>query len=397
MPDRTSVEAGPAVRSPPMPLSVRSSALTFLAFAMPVSMFGVMWPDVRDRFGQSLGALGTVSLVYGVSRMSTSGLGRRATGKAGIGACFIAGIVLLIVADLVTSIANSWGLFLVGVAAIGVVSGLLDSVGAGVIATLGDVGSAGTIHGSYGVGATIGPLVVAAVPDWRMSLVVAAAVAGLALVLAVRARNSWPAPPVAIDDHDAGPAPRRATALSLMMFFAFISLEVTFGNWLFTYLTEGRSIGDTVAAVGVSGFWGGTMVGRLLLVSAKVRTLADRIGMPALAIAGIVFTVATTVTPGTTVVVTTTAVGLSIAGIVPTLSARTADRVGERHAQKVSGWQLLSANVGAIGVPYLVGELIDVHGPHVAIIVVLAVFALGLPTLVAARPTVSATAMSPSG
>lgn len=369
-----------------MPLSVRSSALTFLAFAMPVSMFGVMWPDVRDRFDQSLGALGTVSLVYGLSRMSTSGLGRRATRKVSIGACFVAGIVLLIVADLVASAATSWPVFLVGVAAIGVVTGLLDSVGAGVIATLGDVGSAGIIHGSYGVGATLGPLVVAAVPDWRMSLVVAAIVGVLALALAIRARNAWPDPPAAAVSTDIGHAPRRATALSLMMFFTFISLEVTFGNWLFTYLTESRLIGDTVAAIGVSGFWGGTMVGRLLLVSERVRLLADRVGMPALAVAGMVATALTTIAPGPAVIITTTAVGLSIAGIVPTLSARTADRVGAEHAQKVSGWQLLSANVGAIGVPYLVGRLIDVHGAQVTIIVVLAVFALGLPTLVIARP-----------
>ena len=170
------------------------------------------------------------------------------------------------------------------------------------------------------------------------------------------------------------------------MFFAFIALEVTFGNWLFTYLTETRSIGDTVAAIGVSGFWGGTMVGRLVLVSAKVRAAADRLGMPALAISGMVATALTTIAPGVAVVAATTTVGLSIAAIVPTLSARTADRVGADHAQKVSGWQLLAANVGAIGVPFLTGELIDVYDAGVTIFVVLAVFAIGLPTLVIARP-----------
>lgn len=385
------IEADRTGTVPAMPLSVRSSSMTFLAFAMPVSMFGVMWPDVRDRFGQSLGALGTVSLVYGIARMSTSGLGRRATARFGIGRCFIAALALLVVADLLASAATSWSLFLGGVAAIGVVSGLLDSVGAGVIATLGDVGSAGTIHGSYGVGATLGPLVVAAVPDWRMSLVVAAVVATLALALAVRARNAWPDPPRAAVTADVGPAPRGATVLSLTMFFAFISLEVTFGNWLFTYLTEARAVGDTLAAVGVSGFWGGTTVGRLLLVSGRVRDFADRLGMPALAIAGMSATLLTTVAPGPTVVIATTAVGLSIAGIVPTLSARTADRVGAEHAQKVSGWQLLAANAGAIGVPFITGELIDVFDARVTIFVVFVVFALGLPTLVAARPKRTAT------
>ena len=92
-----------------MSLAVRSKqvvwscSVTFLSFAMPVSMLGVMWPDVRERFGQSLGTLGVVSLVYGLSRMSTSGSGRLATRRFGIGACFIAAIVGLIAADLVVA------------------------------------------------------------------------------------------------------------------------------------------------------------------------------------------------------------------------------------------------------------------------------------------------------
>ncbi len=369
-----------------MPLSVRSSALTFLAFAMPVSMFGVMWPDVRERFDQSLGALGTVSLVYGIARMSTSGLGRTATLRFGIGACFIASLVGLVGADLIVSSSSSWPMFLAGVGAIGVVSGLLDSVGAGVIATLGDVGSAGIIHGSYGVGATIGPLVVAAVPDWRVSLMISAGVAVAALVVALVARDAWPAPPVDAETEVVGRPSVRPTVVSLTMFFSFIALEVTFGNWLFTYLTEARSIGDTVAAIGVSGFWGGTMIGRLALVSERVRLLADRTGMPVLAVSGAVCTLLTTVAPGATVVATTTLVGLSLSAIVPTLSARTADRVGTQHAQQVSGWQLLSANLGAIGIPFATGKIIDASDARATIVVVLVVFVIGFPALVTARP-----------
>ena len=358
---------------------------------MPISMVGVMWPDVRDRFGQSLGALGTVSVVYGLSRMSTSGLGRRATHRFGIGSCFVAALALLVVADLLTAAATSWPMFLMGIASIGVVSGLLDSVGAGVIATLGDVASAGIIHGCYGVGATIGPLVVAAVPDWRLSFVVAAGVGVSALGLALWAQGSWPPPPAEAAAAHTGHPPVRGTALSLTMFFAFIALEVTFGSWLFTYLTESRDFGDTVAAIAVSGFWGGTMAGRLLLVSTKLRDRADTVGMPALALAGMAATALTAAAPGVTVIAATTSVGLSIAAIVPTLSARTADRVGVQHAQKISGWQLLSANVGAIGTPYLTGELIDIHGADVTIVVVLAVFTLGLPALILARRQPTAT------
>lgn len=372
-----------STRSTPV---VGSSSLTFLAFAMPAAMFGVMWPDVRDRFDQSLGALGIVSLVYGLSRMSTSGSGRAATARFGIGPCFVAAIVGLVAADLLVGVASTWAMFLVGVASVGIVSGLLDSVGAGVVATLGDVGRAGLIHGSYGVGATIGPLAVALVPDWRWSLVVAAAFAGSALLVAAAVGEDWPAPP-RVDDGDGpiGRPPRRATLLSLAVFATFVAVEVTMGNWLFTYLTEARSIGDGVAAIGVSGFWGGTTLGRLLLASSEVRRRTQRFGLVGFGAAAVAFAITMSVAPGPAVVVVASATGLSLAPLVPTLSAQTAARVGVTHAQRVSGWQLLAANVGAIGVPAATGFVVDRTDASVVIVIVIGVLVVGLAPLVAMK------------
>ena len=181
-----------------------------------------------------------------------------------------------------------------------------------------------------------------------------------------------------------GRPPTFPTTVSLTVFFAFVACEVTLGSWLFTYLTEARSIGDGVAAVGVSGFWAGTTVGRLGLVSARVRDVLDRAGMVASALAAVGLLLVVLVAPGGSVVVASTLVGLSLGPLVPTLSARTAGRVGARHAQQVSGWQLLAANVGAISVPFLTGRAVDSVGPGVVVPITLAVFAVGIPSLVVA-------------
>ena len=352
---------------------------------MPAAMFGVLWPDVRERFDQSLGALGTVSLVYGLARMSTSGAGRALTTRFGIGPCFVAGLVALIGADLLTAASMSWVTFLVGVAAIGIVSGLLDSVGAGVIATLGDVGDAGIIHGSYGIGATIGPLAVAVVPGWRWSLVVAAVFAAAGVASAIAVGDRWPAPPPQSHEVEVGSPPLGPTIVSLAAFCSFVALEVTIGNWLFTYLTESRSIGDGVAAVTVAGYWAGTMTGRLALGSERLRGLADRIGMVPCAVAAALGVITVVVVPSWSVVVATAFTGLMIAPLVPTLSARTARRVGVAHAQHVAGWQLLAANVGAIGVPFLTGLIVDRTGPGAVVVVIVCVLVVGIPILVTAR------------
>ncbi len=394
---------------------VGSAALTFGSFAAPIAMVGVVWPDVRDRFGQSLGTLGLVSLVYGLARMSTSGSGRVVGRRVGVGTAFVASLGCLIAADLVVAGATRWAAFLVGIVGVGVVSGLLDSLGAGVVATLGDVGDSGLIHGAYGVGATIGPLAVAVVPDWRWSFVLAAMLAGAAVVPAVAVRRSWPLPP---DDgdrekrddadhgHDAGGSvtdPGRTTrgraagsaaargrpapgvVVSLTVFALFVAAEVTFGNWGFTYLTEARSISDGAAAIGVSGYWAGTTAGRLGLAWGPFRALVDRLGLVVLVVAALAAVVAASVAPVGLVVVATTAAGTCVAPVVPTLAARTAGRVGTRLASRVAGWQLLAANVGAIGVPAATGLLVDRVGPAVVIVVVASTLAVGIGPLVVAR------------
>lgn len=347
-------------------------------------MFGVIWPDVRERFDQSLGALGIVSLVYGLARMSTSGSGRAATARFSIGACVVGALLGLIAVDLLVSSATSWPMFLIGVAGVGLVSGLLDSVGAGVLATLGEVGSAGLVHGAYGVGATLGPLVVVLIGDWRWSLAATALIAAGAAALAVSPRHRWPAPPTpAVIDHS--PPPRRATTISLLLFALFVAVEVTMGQWLFTYLTDGRGVSETIAALGVSGFWGGTTVGRLLLANPSVSLRIDQIGLPACAAAAGGLYVGVTIMPGWAIIVCSTLAGLLLSPLIPTLAARTVRRVGPTHAQRVSGWQLLAANVGAISVPACTGLLVNWIDPRVVVPVVGACLIAGFPVLLAAR------------
>ena len=135
----------------------------------------------------------------------------------------------------------------------------------------------------------------------------------------------------------------------------------------------------------VSGFWGGTMTGRLLLGSPRVRAFIDRIGLIPCALTAATGIVLVTVAPALTVVAAAALTGLALAPLIPTLSARTAQRVGVEHAQRVAGWQLLAANVGAIGLPSLTGLLVDATGPGAAVAIALAVVAVGTPALLAAR------------
>lgn len=338
-------------------------------------MVGVYWPEVQVEFGQSDGALGWALLVYGAARMSTAMAGRALLRHVAMGPAFIASLVCLATASLAVAGSPSWMLFLIAIAAVGVVSGLLDSLGAIFITTISDMGSAGLIHGMYGFGATVGPLIVVAAPSWRWSAIASAVIVGGAIIVASSARKTWP--PLATSSNESFEQNESVNPLvivaSLGAFASLVALEVTTGAWAFAYLTKSRSVGDTLAALGVSGFWAGLMVGRLLMSRPRITHLIDHVGTVALALTALVALAGVAVLPSFVAVGALAFVGLSLGPLIPTLFARTRQRVGEANAARMAGRQLLATNVGAITVPALTGVLVDAIDARVIIVVAIVV------------------------
>jgi len=351
-------------------------------------MVGVYWSQVQEAFGQSVGALGLVSLVYGIGRMSTALAGRALLRHMAMGRAFVVALIALAAASLAIAGSTSWVLFLVAVGAVGVMSGLLDSLGAIFITTIGDVGSTGLIHGMYGLGATVGPLIVIAAPTWRWSALASTVIVGGAIVVAHRARQSWPQPvPVtAVAGQVAEPVNPVVIFASLGAFASLVALEVTTGQWIFTYLTESRRFEGDLAAIGVSGFWAGLMAGRLLMSRPGVTPFVDRMGTVKLGLAALAAIVGAMMLPSPLAVGALVFAGICLGPLIPTLFARTRERVGEVHAARMAGRQLLATNVGGVGVPFLTGLLVDATDPGVIIMVILVVLGLiALPLLATLR------------
>ena len=351
-------------------------------------MVGVYWSQVQEAFGRTLGDLGLVSLVYGIGRMSTALAGRTLLRRLEMGPAFVVALLALATSSLALASATSWPLFLMAIAAIGAVSGLLDSIGAIFITTIGDMASTGLIHGMYGFGATVGPLLVIVAPTWRWSALAGAVIVGGAIVVATRARQSWPPPvPVTVPADQQGETVNAIVILaSLGAFASLVALEVTTGQWAYTYLTESRAFDGDLAAIGVSGFWAGLMVGRLLMSRARITPLVDRLGTVKLSLAALAGIAGLVILPPIAAVAALVFAGVSLGPLVPTLFARTRQRVGEVNAARMAGRQLLATNVGGVGIPFLTGLLVDATNPAVIIVVVIVVLGgVALPLLATLR------------
>lgn len=376
--------------------------LIFLSFGAPIAMLGAGWPDARHLFGQSDGALGVAAAAYGIGRLltATSALPilrrwaiRPANGVLGASLALACGIV---------AVTRSFPVLVAAFLAIGLVSGCLDALGNRFQTVVRSVGSAGLMFGSFGVGATLGPVLVA-VAGWTPAFFVSAAVAALAAASASRRSVVWPTalqsaePPHG--DHSRIQVPRWIVALSLSLFAIYCGIEVTTGNWGATYLEGHRGVSGATAAWAMSGFWAGMTLGRLGLglVSGPGRPLT---AARTLACSGFLATAVYLAIPFAPVPVAIGlfgVAGISLAAMFPTLISTTADRVGVGATGRVMGWQLLSANLFELVLSAVVGVAVNRAGTGAAAVILAGLSVIGLPLLLKSTSLHAATSTDPLG
>ena len=355
----------------------------YLAFGMPVAMLGVAWPTLRDDLGRADGDLGVLVLAYGLGRLATSASGGPILRRLRFGLASALTLGGLALSGVWVATSPAWAALVVAFAVVGVLSGVLDSLGARFLAVSGSVRRAGLAAGSYGVGATLGPIVIALTDSVAVGFLTGAVVALGAAAMVVAPGIDWPpgldAPPVvSVVDRGRelgfGDLLRTpAVLVSLGLFAAFVSVEVTAGGWLATVLEDARGIDDRLAGLSVGAFWGGITIGRLLLGRFDLpdRALLVGVGVMFGSFAGLA------VVPDALVLPLAVAAGLAVAPQFPTLLAHTGTRVGEALAARVSGYQLIAANLAATGLAALTGVIVSATGPAAPLAVLCVISAVG--------------------
>jgi fucose permease len=357
----------------------------FVALGIGNGLLGVAWPSIRAAFGLPLDALvallisSTVGFVFG--SVTAGQLMARLT----IGRFLLLTNLLAVAGFIGYAVAPGWWIL--------VACGVLTGWGAGAIDTGLNIYVAATstvrimnwMHAMFGVGATIGPLIMTTVVGlgigWRFGYVIAALVhltLGLLLIpvlkqMSFRGMTYDPA----THGDPRHPEPALATfrlpivLLSILLFLLYTGVESTTGQWSFTLFTEARGISTYLAGIMTSLFWAMLTLGRILFGAA-----ADRIGVQRLlrlSMAGAVFSAALFLlrSPAASFV-SVGLMGLSLAAIFPTLTSDTPQRAGPAHAANAIGYQTGAASIGFAILPGVAGVLaarlgLEVLGPYLVI------------------------------
>lgn len=364
------------------------SCLTYLGIALPGSTLGILWPSMRIGLHEPLSALGIV-LVCGVaaSAISSAATGRvlsriRVGPMLACGSGFVAGALAM------EALAPALWLIAIGSAVFCVGFGAIDAALNAYAARHFGARQINWMHAGFGLGATIGPLLVTALlgsgAGWRAALAsMAAIIAALALLLTAH-RRAWqalpppthsssapgqppsaPADPPSVPAHPLPPPthpprsrPRAGLrgALPGVIFTAVeTGVESAAGIWGYVFLTTGHGLPGTVAGVAVSAYWLMMFAGRALLGPVAERAGPSRV--LALAVCGIPAGAVLMTVPGPAFVAVAgmLLLGLAAAPVFPLLTLTTADRVGTADATATVGLQVAASAVGSAALPSLVG------------------------------------------
>jgi len=132
----------------------------FIALGLPDGMLGTAWPSVRHSFHLPLEDLGVVLLAGTVGAVAISAVSGLVIERIGIARTVMLGGAMAATGAIVLVLSPAFWTFVLGGAAIGVSAALIDGSINSALALAGRNRLLNLVHGSYGIGTAVGPLVV---------------------------------------------------------------------------------------------------------------------------------------------------------------------------------------------------------------------------------------------
>jgi fucose permease len=356
---------------------VALAVLGFLSLGLPDGVLGVAWPSMRRSFELPVSQLGALLASAMVGYLASSFTSGTLVARLGVGRLLAASGAATASSALLHALAPGWEVVLLG--------GLVGGLGAGAIDAGINAFAAARfsprlttwLHASYGVGATLGPLlttaVLAAGRSWRWAYGLIALLLGALTASFALTTDRWRMDPAPGAPGPGGPSiaaalRRGAVWLNVGLFFLYTGLEVAAGQWAYSWLVEGRGVMPGIAGGWVAVYWGSLTAGRVVLGALAARVPAEAIlrgGLLGVPVGVVCLWAGLGPSSGA---IGLAVLGLALAPIFPLLIAATPERVGAAHAAHAVGFQVAGAYLGAAALPGTAGVLarrlgLEVLGP----------------------------------
>lgn len=349
--------------------------LSFISLGLPDSLLGAAWPVMQADYGAPFGVAGVLSMLIAggtivSSLASGSILKRLGTGRVTLISCFMTATALL---GFYFAPSTAW--LMVLAIPLGLGGGSVDAALNNYVATHYKAHHMNWLHCFWGVGATLGPIIMSGfmVEDhlWRQGYLTVALIQFALVVVLLITLPLWKRMEKVqtqsveegqrtADQFDEGgstvkPMKMKGVKLTLMTFLFYCGAEATVGLWGSSFLVNVKDLSAAAAAQWVSLYYGGITVGRFIsgFVTLKVNNrVLIRSGL-LISLAGALLLILPL--PTISSLIGFMLIGLGFAPIYPSMLHETPERFGKEQTQKLMGYQMAVAYTGTTLLPPMLG------------------------------------------
>ena len=340
--------------------------LAFISLGLPDALLGSAWPSMYTELGASLSWAGIVSMIISAGTIVSALCSERLNLRLGTGGVTFLSVLLTAVALLGFSLSTSFWQLCLWAVPYGLGAGSVDAALNNYVALHYESRHMSWLHCMWGVGASIGPVIMGralAGGTWQGGYRTIALLQFALTAVLLLSLRLWKRPQANVEGADFKPHPipellrRPGVPQVLLCFFCYSALEATAGMWAASYCTLVRGIDAETAARWASLFYVGITIGRgvcgFLTMKISDQNMI-RLGQ-ALIAAGVVLILAP-LGQGTLFAGLIT-VGLGCAPIYPSIIHETPVNFGRDVSMSMTGLQMATAYVGSCLMPPLFGLL----------------------------------------
>ena len=335
--------------------------LSFISLGLPDGVLGVAWPAIRTSMGLPLESVGILTTLLLCMSALSSIMSGRVIAKWGTGGVTLASALMTGGALLGFSLSPGFFWIVLLTIPLGLGQGAVDSGLNLYVAQHYSSRHMSWLHCFWGVGATMGPLIMTTAlahgSAWRVGYgAVAAIQLSLAAILCFSlVKRLWGERKLVTDnekskaDHENDNqrlSSKNAQFLAVLSFFLYTGVEFSMSIWINSVLIESRHMPVYLAGIAAASLYGAIMIGRVILgfiVNKAGNMRMIRLGL-LLTLTGIICIGVSKGSAGAITGVVMT--GLGMAPVFPCLMHETPVRFKKSVCQRLIGYQGGAANLG---------------------------------------------------
>lgn len=357
--------------------------LSFISLGLPDAMLGSAWPAMSVSLGRAVPDLGLVALLGTLGAMLSSLSSSRLIRRFGTGRVLLASVALTALMMLLYAFSGSYLAVCLLALPLGMGGGAVDAGLNGFVARNYKASHMSWLHFMWGLGATLGPLIISfnlrTPAGWQGGYKSAALMqAGLLAVLlfslplwrkAERLDSQAPSPAASLKLTQVLRIPGIKT--TMLAYACFVGFEYTASVWAASFLEQIKGFSEADAALFSAVYFFGTTAGRGVSGVLALRVDSRRqIKMGCLlAFAGALLLALPL--PRAVTVAGYLLLGLGNAPIFPSLTYLTPERFGLAVSQSAIGLQMAAAYAGSTIMPPLTAFLVRVSSLRIVPLLIL--------------------------